>query len=269
MRVIGDALKAFWHDDCLAMSENISFCALLAVIPISMMMVSVAGYFIGTSAEAVTAITEFATDVLPVGKEQFISNLQSVLDQRSSFSIFSVGFLVFISTILLSAIERALDVVFKSETKRNFFHSRLLGIAMIFWVTLLFSLPAMSQILEGLLKRYGFGFPLSWLMSGKAYFFLVAFMAYTATIIIVPNRKIFARYAAIGGIFFALGIGIARNAFQWYMLFAIQRYSIIYGSLAAVVIMIVWIYYLSVVLLFSAEIVAALQSKMVFHKKVA
>lgn len=267
MRIIGNALKSFWNDDCLTMSENISFCALLAVIPISMLMVSIAGYFLGNSAESVSAITEFAIDVLPVGREQFIANLQSVLDQRSSFSIFSVGFLVFISTILLSSIERALDVVFKSETKRNFFHSRVLGIAIIFWVTLLFSLPAMSQILEGLFKRYGFDFPLSWIMTGKSYFFLVAFMAYAATIIFVPNRKIFARYAAVGGIVFALGIGIARNVFQWYMLFAIQRYSLIYGSLAAVVIMIVWIYYLAAVLLLSAEIVAALQSEMVFHRK--
>ncbi len=267
MNALISAFKSFWKDDCLAMAEGISFCALLAIIPVSMVMVSIAGYFLGGSAEAFSAIVGIATDALPVGREEFVSNFQSILDQRSSFTLFGALFLVFIATILLSSIERSLDVVFKSEKRRNFFHSRLLGIAVLFWVTLLFSLPSMSQILEGLFNRYGFYFPLSWLMTGKVYFALVSFLAYTATVIFVPNQKVYFRYAAVGGLFFAVGIVVARVIFKWYMLLAISRYNVIYGSLAAVIIMVVWIYYLSVVFLLSAEIVSSVQSVMPFHRK--
>ena len=51
------------------------------------------------------------------------------------------------------------------------------------------------------------------------------------------------------------------------MVFAIQRYNIIYGSLTAVVLLVVWIYYLTVLMLLSAEFVATMQSKMLFHKR--
>lgn len=267
MKFISSIFKSFFKDDCLNLAANISFCALLAIIPIAMMIVSIAGYFLGGSEEAVQKITAIAANILPVGRELFVANLQSIMEQRSSLGIVGVVFLVFIATILVSSIEHSLDIVFKTVKKRNFLHSRLLGIALIFWFTLLFSLPTMAQILEGLLDRYGFDFPLSGFMAGKAFFFLVAFLAYVMTVIIIPNMKVYFRYAAVGGVIFAIGIGVAKFIFKWYMLFAIQRYNIIYGSLTAVVLLVVWIYYLAVVMLLTAEIVAVMQERMCFHNQ--
>lgn len=267
MKFIVSIFKSFFKDDCLNLSANIAFCALLAIIPIGMMMVSIAGYFLGGSQEAVLKITAMATNILPVGKDLFVANLESILEQRSSLGIIGVVFLVFIATILTASIEHSLDIVFKAENRRNFFHSRLLGIALIFWVTLLFSLPTMAQILEGLLNRYGFDFPLSDLMAGKAFFILIAFLAYLVTVVVIPNKKVYIRYAAVGSLVFAVGISVAKFIFKSYMLFALARYNIIYGSLTAVVLMVVWIYYLAVVILFSAEFVGGLQSKMMFHRK--
>ena len=267
MKIFTKFLKSFFKDDCLTMAENIAFCGLLALIPVAMITVSIAGYFLGGSETALTGIIEIATDVLPVGKQQFVDNLQSILDQRSSLSIYGVLFLVFISSLLLASIEKSLDVVFNTQKRRNFFHSRFIGVVVIIWITMLFTLPTVSQVLEGLLHKVGFGFPLSWLMTGKVYFLLVSFLAYMMMIVVVPNQKVYIRYAVVGGLIFSLGIGLARFLFKWYMVFAMQRYNVIYGSLTAVVLLIVWIYYLSLVLLVSAEIVAALQTADVFHRK--
>lgn len=267
MRFIGSIIKAFFRDDCLNLSANISFCALLALIPIAMMMVSIAAYFLGGSQDAFQRIVEVAVNILPVGRETFVANLQSILDQRGSLGIVGIGFLVFIATILVASIERALDIVFKTTRRRNFFHSRLLGVALIFWVTLLFSLPSMAQILEGGLARFGFNFPLAGFMTAKVFFILVAFLAYVMTVVIIPNRRVHIRYALLGGILFAVGLGVAKFLFRAYMLFALSRYNIIYGSLTAAVLLIVWIYYLAVVLLITAEFVAALEEQRPFHRR--
>ena len=267
MRYIVDMARSFFLDDCLVMAENISFCTLLAIIPIGMFMVSIAGYFLGASQEAFQKIVEVATDVLPVGKELFIANLQSVLDQRASLGVVSIIILVFISTILVGSIERALDVIFKTTSRRNFLHSRLLGIALIFWFTLLFSLPTMVGVLQGLLQQYGFDFPILALMSGKIYFFLVAFLAYMMMIVVIPNQKVYARYALVGGAFFSVGIGVAKWLFATYLTFSMHKYNIVYGSMTAAVLFVVWIYYLSILMLFSAVLVAKLQETMCFHSR--
>ncbi len=267
IKFIGRVIRSFFVDDCLNYAANMSFCALLAIIPIAMLMVSIAGFFLGSSQDALQRIVQLATDVLPVGRDTFTMNLQSVLDQRTSLGIVGIFFLIFIATILMASIERALDAIFRTPSRRNFFHSKLIGIGLIVGATVLFSLPTMAQILEGLLQRYGFGFPLSYLMGGKAYFFLVGFMTYMMTIVVIPNRRVYIRYAAVGGIFFSVGVGVAKFLFRSYMIFALQRYNVIYGSLTAAVLLVVWIYYFSAIFLLSAELVAAMQEGRFFHKK--
>lgn len=265
VKIIRDAFRSFISDRCFDLAANISFYALLAIVPIGMLIVSIAGYFLGSSEAAFSRLVAFAAHELPVGREQFLSNLKSLMEQSSSLGLVGVVFLIFIATFLVASIERALNTVFDAVKGRNFFHARFLGIGIIFLVTILFSLPTMAQILEGLLERYGFSFPLSELMGGKVFFFLTAYIAYLMVIVIVPNHKIHLRYAAIGGIIYAIGIGFTKLLFRWYLVFAMQRYSVIYGSLAAVVLMIVWIYYVSLVMLLSAEIVSALQAARIFH----
>jgi membrane protein len=267
MTFIGSIFRSFFRDDCLNLAANISFCALLALIPIAMMMVSIAGYFLGGSQDALGRIVEVAVGILPMGRETFVANLESILDQRGSLGIVGIGFLVFIATILVASIERALDIVFKTTRRRHFLHSRLLGVALIFWVTLLFSLPSMAQILEGLFARFGFNFPLAAFMTAKVFFILVAFLAYIMTVVIVPNRRVHIRYALLGGLVFAVGLGLAKFLFRAYMLFALSRYNIIYGSLTAAVLLVVWIYYLALVLLIAAEFVAGLEERRPFHRK--
>ncbi len=267
MKFIVSVVKSFFKNDCHTMAENIAFCSLLAMIPMGMIIVSLLGYFIGGSEDAFRGVVEIVTDVLPFGREQFVNNLQLLLKQRSSFSLYGIIFLVFVSTLVLASIERALNVVFNAEKRRIFIHSRLMGVVIIVGITLLFSLPTAARIFEGIFAQAGFHLPLSWLMTGKSYFILVSFLAYVITVVAVPNQRVYVRYAAVGGILFSLGLAAARFAFRWYLVTAIERYNLIYGSLTAVVLMIMWIYYLSIVFLFSAELVAGLQFKGVFHRR--
>lgn len=267
MKVVGNIIKAFFRDDCLNIAANISFCAQLSIIPVVMMVVSIIGYFVGGSEYVFTQIVALTQDLFPVSRELLITNLHAIMDQRSSLGLVGVGMLVFISTILMSSIERALDIIFKIEKGRNFLHSRLLGIVVIFLVTFMLFLPTMVQIMEGAFIRYGFEFPISSTWMGKPFFLFVAFIAYIMTVVIIPNKKVFIRYAAIGGVIFALGITVTKFIFKWYMVFALQRYNLIYGSLTAAILMVIWIYYLVVVMLLATEVVAELQSRMLLHRK--
>ena len=260
MKIIGKIVKSFFDDECFNLSANVAFCALLAVIPLTMIMVSIAGYFLGSSGDVFNEIVNGIVGILPLVREEFIANIKSLMEQRSSLGIVGVVFLVFIATFLVGSIEHAFDRIFRSVKRRNFFHSRLIGIALIFWITLLFFIPTMIRVLEGLLYRYGFDFPLSEFLTTDVFFFVVAFLAFVIGTVVIPNQKVYARYAAIGGIVFAAGIGAAKYIFHWYIGIALTRYNIIYGSFTAVTLFIIWIYYLANVLLLSAEVVAQIQA---------
>lgn len=261
MRLVGRIIKSFLDDECFAHSSGIAFCAILALIPMIMIMMSVTGYFLGAQVEIFKQVVDTIVGILPIGREMFVDNLQSILDQKSSFGIVGIVTLLFTATILVSSIERVLDIIFRTVKRRNFFHSRLVGIALIFGITLLFFIPTMIKVFEGLLNRFGFSIPFSGLITADVFVFVISFFSFVVGIVIIPNQKVYIRYAVIGGIVFSLGLGAARLFFGWYMAFALARYNLIYGSFTAAILLIMWIYYLSNILLLSAEIVAQVQAK--------
>lgn len=267
--ILPNVIKSFIKNDAFNYAASISFCALLAIIPLAMIMVSAAGFVLGTSEHMFDQVVRGMNDLLPWGRDIFVANLESIMGKKSHLGIVGIGFLIFIASVLVSSVEAAFDKIFRTERSRNFFHSRLLGIGMIFLVALLMSLPTAATLLQISLDRFGMNIPLADYMTSKIYFILVVFVAYLMGVVIIPNKKVYLRYAVVGGVIFSGGIALAKYIFQWYMGFAITRYNVIYGSLTAVILTVVWIYYLSLVLLFSAEIVSELQHRKVFHKKVA
>ncbi len=259
MSVIVKIFKSFFDDDCFSLAANISFCAILAVIPLIMLIMSVTGFFLGAQANILSILVKEVMSALPVGQDIFLQNLNAVMDSKSSLGIVGLLVLLFIATILVSAIEKAFDTIFRTVKRRNFFHSRLIGIGVIFGVSLLFFIPTVVRILESIIEHFGVNLPFVHLLATDFYMFVVAFLAFVVGCVVIPNQKVYIRYAAIGGIVFSIGMGVAKIIFRYYAGFALTRYSLIYGSFTALILSIMWIYYLSNILLLSAEVVAHIQ----------
>lgn len=252
-------LKNYFRHDGFYLATHISFCAVLSLIPLILIAVSIMGFLLGSSQTVYQQLVQAVVGILPQGRDFFVANLDELVGQRHSLGVLGVVILLFIATLLFGAIERALDIVFEAEKSRNFFHSRLMAIGLIGLVSLFFFLPTAADILTRSLARFGFHFPLSDILRGKVFFFLFSFFAFVLVVFMIPNHYVRLRYATAGGLFFAVGILVARQIFRWYILKSFDQYNLIYGSLTALVLLLLWIYYVSNILLFSAEIVAYLQ----------
>lgn len=250
--------RSCMRHDLLNLSANISFYAILSLLPLMMIFVSILGHVMGSS-EIVDRIMDTITGMIPGAGEIFMSNIKTLVKGKSSLGIWGIGFLLFISTVLFGSLERAFDKIFDSEKKRHFLYSRLLSILVIFIILIFLALPSTFRLLEASLVKYGFSLPLVDYLTGKTFFVIFAVFAYVATVIIITNHRVYIRYAFVGGAIFAAGITIAKFIFQWYLTISFSRYNLIYGSLTAMILTVIWIYYLSIVLLVSAEVVAYLQ----------
>ena len=76
---------------------------------------------------------------------------------------------------------------------------------------------------------------------------------------VVPNRDMHTKELFLGATLFGGLTLLARLIFRWYMGWALVRYSYVYGSLTVLVILVLWIYYWSVIFVFCSEVVSALQ----------
>lgn len=258
---VKNIVKNYFRHDCLYLATHISFCGLLSLIPMILIAVSITGFLLGSSNDIYQQLVSAIVDLLPQGKDFLMNNLRQVVGQRHSLGVLGAIMLIFIATILFGAMERSLDIIFESEKRRNFFHSRLVAIGMIMLISLFFFMPTIADLLTKGLVRFGFHFPLGDIVRGKTFLALFTFFAFVAIVVIIPHHKVRFRYAAFGGVFFAFGVWLARLWFRWYMMKAFSQYNVIYGSITALILLLLWFYYASNILLFSAEIVAYVQLK--------
>ena len=253
--------RNFFGKECLTLASNISFCALLSLIPMLMIGVATAGYFLGGTQTVYSRLIASVVSFLPQGRAEILANLEQIVHNWNRLGLWGLGILLFISTLLFGAIESAFNKIFSSEKRRNFFHSRLLAIGLIVLLAILFFLPILSGVMDATLARFGFAFPLNKLFHGPFYRPLSTFIAFVLLVLAVPNQKVQLRYAVAGGSIFAIGVVLVRHFFFWYLHYAFAQYNVIFGSLAALVVLILWIYYLSLTLLTAALVVATLQHR--------
>ncbi len=258
-KVFRYAVHEFIADDGFNLAAGLSFFAILSIIPLALIIISLLGHVLGRSDEIFEQITLWVKTTLPYVQPDFIEFLRQLVDKKFTSGWIGLVFLFFVASLLFTNIEHLLDKVLKSSRKRNFLHSRAFSILLIIITAFLFFVP--SQI--NLVRDY---FPTQkWLeffptfFTGNLTYFLTHAVVFFLLLNFVPNESMHKAKIAVGALVFSAMTILAKQAFRWYMGLALERYHFIYGSLTVLVVLVLWIYYLSLMFVFCAEIVSSLQ----------
>ncbi|MGD0624903.1 MAG: YihY/virulence factor BrkB family protein [Thermodesulfobacteriota bacterium] len=262
--ILWEARRAFSQDACLNLSAALAFYSILSLIPYLFLLVSAAGYLLGPSQDAHQMAMSFFDRLFPQASA-LISQEVKAISQRAGV-LGWVGFLslIWTASVFFSSLEFAMGVVFRVEHRRNFLKSKLLALGMIPASAVIFFLSLFVTAFAGIMQTYELKvFGIDWGKSNLFEFFvgyllpyLVLALAFTAIYKIIPNTSISVRHALAGGASCSFLFEMVKHFFTWY-LGRSQHYNVIYGSLEAIVILVVWAFYSSSVLLFCAEVVSA------------
>ena len=191
-RFVVDIVKSCWKHDIFNLSANISFFAILALLPLLMIFVSVMGFVLG-SHSIVGEIVNNVTDVIP-GVDQILkSNINNLVQSRSALGAWGISFLLVISTVIFSSMERAFDIIFDIKKRRHFLKSRLLAIGVLCIIMLLLFVPSTINLVQKFFEQYGYSVPFSSYLTGKSFFIIFAMLAYVITVTIVTYQRVYFR----------------------------------------------------------------------------
>jgi membrane protein len=248
------------RDRLLAVAAGVVFYGLLALFPAVTALVSSYGLFADWS--TVSGHLEALAGLMPAGSFDIvqgqITRITSKGPSQLTFAfVLSLGLAVWSANAGMKAVFDALNVVYEEDEKRSFF--RLNGISLLFTLGALAAalLAVAAVVIFPLALSYlgvqGFG-PL--LVSALRWplMFVLAVAGLSVLYRFGPCRRSPEwRWVSVGSVFAALSWIVGSLAFSYYLA-NFADYNATYGSLGAVIGLMVWMWLSVIVILLGAEL---------------
>ncbi len=265
-----------WGDDaCPLMAAALAFFGLLSMFPLALAGVTLLARTLAGDSVALADFSGFVSSFFPGAAGANISKeiergVQSIADNPhvTRTSIFALISLLWVGRAYFDTLATVLNRIFPGAQPRSFLSHQITLWSLLFGAGALFLLSSAVTFGLSLLQTIGERLPdffinrapvfydLLGKFAGYAITFLMFYLLYRFT----PNRRVAprSRTLLISATVGALGWEIGKWAFGNF-LGNVTRYEAAYGSVAGVVVTMLWIYYASMIVLLGAEVGATIR----------
>ena len=265
MRVLVRLVNSIIKNDFYGMAAEMGFMLVVGIFPFMLFLMAIFGWLGNRS--YFDSILHVLSNIMP---QQAMNLLKSVLEETMIFdhgqllAIIGIITTIVLSTNGVAVVLKGLNRAYKVEETRSFIYTRILSFLMVF-VNILVLFLTINIIIFGkviimfLVAHFGMSkavaitiLTLRWPVSFLA-LYVMAFLSYY----ILPDLKgneTFKRKSALPGtIFFTTFWLVGSWGFSVYVN-NLSTYNMVYGTIGAFFILMIWIYYTSILLLIGGEI---------------
>lgn len=281
LRLIGLAawrgVGELYDSEGLTHAASIGYYALLSLFPLMLLALSILGEMTTDTADR-DAVVRFVFRYFPRQFGFISGQLDAFQTAPVTFGFWGSVALMWGALGVFNAITSAVNHAWAVEKRRSFLKHRLVGIVMLISSGLLLILGlAIASLVRLAETRLGEAMVRSpWVdnLSG-------VFASYLATVLLIacvalvfyfiPNTTVRFRDVWPGAIIVGVLWRMALSLFSWYAA-DLATWNVIHGSIAAVVVFLLWIYVSAVILLYGVEMTASyarLQDAAVRHTQLS
>lgn len=262
-RILTKAGKEFFADNGIKLSASLSYYTIFSIGPVLIIIISLAGIFFGR--EAVQGKIYYQINGL-VGNSaamQIQEIIQNIEKSQLSASGAVIGVIVLIigATGVFTEIQDSINYIWaiKAKPKRGLLHlltNRLISFSLIisFGFILLVSLivNAFVELMQERLTQF-FDAASVYIFRGINYVILYVIITSLFAIIfkVLPDAKINWKDSFIGAAFTAILFLVGKFLIGYYL--SHSNIGMTYGAAASIVLLLLWVYYTSIILYFGAE----------------
>ena len=264
-RTLIKLVKSIIKNDFYGMAAEMGFMLVVGIFPFMLFLMALFGWMGNRS--YLDSILRVLSNIMP---HQAMNLLKSVIEETM---IFNHGTLIavigIITTLVLSTngvavILKGLNRAYKVEETRSFIYTRVLSFLMVF-VNILVMFLTINIIIFGkviimfLVTHFGLSkgvaitiLTLRWPVSFLA-LYLMAFLSYYILPDLRGNEAFKRKSALPGTVFFTTFWLLGSWGFSVYVN-NLSTYNYVYGTIGAFFILMIWLYYTSILLLIGGEI---------------
>jgi membrane protein len=250
-------------DDLFGRAAQLSYYFLLALFPLLIFLTSLLGYFAQAGTELRTEMLRYLGMVVPAQANDLISTTVDQVSKASGGGKLSFGLLatLWAASNGMGAICDALNVAYEVKETRPWWKVRLIAVALTIGLSILI-LSALILVLFGgriadaIAASHMFGelFTVTWKIIQWPLVLLFVLLAFALIYFVAPDLKERRWYWVSPGSVLAVVLWLAVSfAFRLYLHY-FNSYSATYGSLGAVIILMLWFYLTGAAVLIGGEV---------------
>ena len=262
--IVAEAVHHFGDVRASQATASIAYYAVFSLFPLLIVLIS-AGSYVLERDQVQQRVLDLAARAFPVAQPLIERNIQRVLELRGTIGVVALIGLLWSGTGVLTVLAHNINLAWPEAKIRNFLERRLVALGMVGGLAVLLALSSIARTVLDVLARLSvplgggltiYETPLWTILSGVIPR-LFAFLALLGLYKWVPNTTV-RWWAAFWGALVAMLAGeIATRGFTWYLSSGIVQYELVYGSLGAIVALMLWIYIGGWITLFGAHLSAA------------
>lgn len=255
------------HDRLTVSAGYMAYITLLSLVPLLTVLLSVLSSF-PLFADVGDVLQDFViTHFVPAAGIAVKSALTDFVANTGKMTAVGGAFLFVAALMLISNIDKSLNFIWRVKDKRRSVYS-----FSMYWMVLTLgpimvgaSIAATSYItslnfLDSEAISTVYTYFLRWLP------FILSFFAFVGLYLLVPNTKIALRDAVVGALVAAVLFELSKKGFALYITH-FPSYQLIYGALAAIPILFVWVYMCWLIVLLGAEVTASLGEQKLWYSE--
>lgn len=261
--VLYDAVLGYLKDDGATHCAALTYYMFLAVIPVIVLSISISTYFLGSPGEAYNWVMGYVSSFSPDISSKYNNEIRAVTEEiiKTRGTAISLGAfsLIWISLNAICALEHTINIAWKLTVQRNAFMRRVISLSFMVLIGLLLAASTfLATFMHALPGKWSLGIfhndipkiqaVLTTLSTYFVYFLEFLLLYWIMIRVKVPAKAII--YASLLG---AVSWGITRIIFSWFVI-NFAQYSKIYGSIAGIMVLMIWLYFSVVIIVFCAEV---------------
>mgnify|MGYP001191490074 FL=1 len=257
-----ELLKRFKEDEISSLAAELAYFFLLSLFPFLIFLMTLLAY-LPLSADVVL---DFVAQYAPGNTMKLIEGNVKHIIENQNMTLLSFGIIgtIWSASNGINAIVRAFNKAYQVEESRHFLIARLMSILLTFAMMLVILIALLLPVFGkeiGLFIFRAFGFTnvfltiwntIRWLLSA-----VILCIVFTGLYYIAPNKRMKISEAYPGALFATVGWIVVSLLFSYYV-GNFGNFSVTYGSLGGVIILLIWFYLSAVIIILGGEINAIL-----------
>lgn len=251
--------------DVFGLSAQLAYFLLLSLFPFLLFLITLLGYLPIDAMSVTDFLGAYAPDEI---MELINSNLTQLVNAQNG-GLLSIGIIgtLWSASNGVNAIMKSFNRAYEVEEDRSFIVARLIAIALTIGMVVVICVALLLPVFGKAIGVYIFSFidqsegfinlwnTLRWIIS-SVILFIVLLTLYR----LAPNVRIKLKHTVWGALFATIGWQLVSLAFSYYVN-TLGNYSATYGSLGAVIILMIWFYISGIIIITGGVINAVIRKR--------